>query len=212
MSASSIKGVRIHQGDEFLIVNVLVRPFDMDAVSEQPYYFVLFLPQAVQDAPTRVVTVEAEHTTNQQVAELEAELNDTRESLQATIEEVEASNEELQVTNEEMLAANEELQSTNEELQSVNEELHTVNAEHQLKLEEISNLNTEMDNLLKSTEIGTIFLDREMGIRKFTPAIREQFNLRSSDIGRPIDNFSTHIGNATILENAKQVLETQRTF
>ena len=94
----------------------------------------------------------------------------------------------------------------------MNEELHTVNVEHQLKIEELADLNADMDNLLKSTEIGTIFLDSDMCIRRFTPAIRGQFELRGSDVGRPINNFRTHIGNINILKDAQRVLKTGETF
>lgn len=122
---------------------------------------------------------------------LETELRTTKENLQATIEELETTNEELQSTNEEMLASNEELQSTNEELHSVNEELYTVNSEYQGKIEELTRLTADEENLLKSTKIGTIFLDSMKRVRKFTPSISEYFKLISSDIGRPLDHISS---------------------
>jgi two-component system, chemotaxis family, CheB/CheR fusion protein len=121
--------------------------------------------------------------------EMEKELAYTRETLQATIEELETSNEELQSTNEELLAANEELQSTNEELQAVNEELVTVNTEHQHKIHELEELNETVDNLLRSSRVGTVFLDRHLRIRRFTPAIREEMHLLDSDIGRPFEDI-----------------------
>ena len=99
---------------------------------------------------------------------LEQELLSRGENLQATIEELETANEELQATNEELLASNEELQSTNEELQSVNEELYSVNAEYQAKVEELTEITNDLDNLLRSTEIGTVFLDTDFVIRRFT--------------------------------------------
>ena len=127
--------------------------------------------------------------TRDHVQALEAELRFTKENLQATIEELETSNEELQATNEELLASNEELQSTNEELHSVNEELYTVNAEYQKKIEEQTELTQDMNNLLKSTEVHTIFLDEQLRIRKFTPKMAEVFNLIASDVGRKIHGF-----------------------
>jgi two-component system CheB/CheR fusion protein len=126
----------------------------------------------------------------QRIRDLEQELQFTKENLQATIEELETSNEELQATNEELLASNEELQSTNEELQSVNEELYTVNAEYQSKIIELTELNNDMDNLLDSTDIGTLFLDEDLEIRKFTPKIRELYKIREGDIGRPIGHLN----------------------
>ncbi|MGR3491068.1 MAG: CheR family methyltransferase, partial [Shimia sp.] len=124
------------------------------------------------------------------VEQLERALQSTEESLQTTIEELETSNEELQATNEELMASNEELQSTNEELHSVNEELYTVSAEHQRKIEELTELTSDMDHLLKSTEIGTIFLDEDLHIRRFTPAASRVFNLIAQDVGRPIEHVT----------------------
>ncbi len=110
------------------------------------------------------------------VAILEHELLATKEYLQTTVEELEASNEELKSTNEELQSTNEELQSTNEELetakeelQSTNEELVTVNAELNNKIDELTEVNNDINNLLASTEIGTLFLDRELRIKRFTP-------------------------------------------
>ena len=90
------------------------------------------------------------------------------ENLQATIEELEPRTRKLQATNEELLAGNEELQSTNEELQSVNEELHTVNTEYQSKILELTELNNDLDNLIASTRIATLFLDEDLTVRRFT--------------------------------------------
>jgi two-component system CheB/CheR fusion protein len=145
-----------------------------------------------------------------QVGSLEAELRRTKESLQATIEELETSNEELQATNEELLASNEELQSTNEELQSVNEELYTVNAEYQKKIGELTELTNDVDNLLASIEVGTIFLDRKLCIRKFTPLIAEVFNLLPQDVGRPITGFSTSLNQASLMDDLTRVLHTEQ--
>ena len=86
--------------------------------------------------------------------------------------------------------SNEELQSTNEELQSVNEELYTVNAEYQRKIAELTELTNDMDNLLASTEVGTIFLDGQLRIRKFTPQLAVTFGLVPHDVGRPIETFA----------------------
>lgn len=109
-----------------------------------------------------------------------------------TVEELETSNEELQSSNEELLAANEELQSTNEELQSVNEELYTVNSENRSKIEELTELNNDMNNLLASTHIGTLFLDRNLNIRKFTTAVSKHIPVMDSDIGRPVKHLSNN--------------------
>ena len=142
---------------------------------------------------------------NQRVAELEQEVQFSRENLQATVEELQTSNEELQATNEELLAANEELQSTNEELQSVNEELNTVNSEYQAKVTELTILNNDMNNFMRSTEIATIFLDSGMRIRKFTPAVTREMNLLEQDIGRPLSDLQVPML-AELPEDAAKVL------
>ncbi len=122
----------------------------------------------------------------QRINDLEQELQFTKENLQATIEELETSNEELQATNEELLASNEELQSTNEELQSVNEELHTVNAEYQSKIMELTEITNDLDNLIAATHIGTLFLDENLDIRKYTSEVGDIFHIQESDVGRPV--------------------------
>ncbi|MCA9759623.1 MAG: PAS domain-containing protein, partial [Candidatus Eisenbacteria bacterium] len=127
------------------------------------------------------------------MTELEDELKETRVLLTSAVEELSASNEEQQTTNEELLAANEELQSTNEELQSVNEELHTVNAEYQKKIQELSELTHDLDSLLESSRIGTIFLDDDLCVRKFTDSATEIVALRPSDVGRPIRQLSNEL-------------------
>lgn len=142
------------------------------------------------------------------IESLEIELRYNKENLQATIEELETSNEEMQATNEELVASNEELQSTNEELHSVNEELYTVNAEHQRKITELSEMTADMENLLESTDIGTIFLDRDLNIRKFTPQIGVTFHLLPQDIGRPITGFAHNIVDEPLQDHLAKVFET----
>jgi two-component system CheB/CheR fusion protein len=148
------------------------------------------------------------------VEQLEYELNATREDLQSTVEELESSNEELKASNEEVMSMNEELQSANEELetskeelQSMNEELNTVNSELQFKVEELEKSYDDTQNLLSSTDIATIFLDKKLQIRLFNPAIGELLSLRESDIGRPISDFSAKVANNDLLTDAYQVLE-----
>ena len=140
--------------------------------------------------------------------EIQRELEFTKDSLQSTIEELQSTNEELQSANEELTAANEELQSTNEELHSVNEELYMVNSEHQRKITELMELTSDMDNLLNSIDVHTLFLDRQMGIRRFTPGLAEVFNLIPQDIGRRFDNFSHRIGRPQLSEDIEAVIET----
>ncbi len=159
-------------------------------------------PDAPEGQPPAVTTSQlarlpqgfnSEEAAMDQIVNLEQELHYTRENLQSTVEELETSYEELQSTNEELMASNEELQSTNEELHSVNEELHTLNREHEEKISELSQLTSDMDNLLASTDIGTIFLDQDLNIRKFTPAVARIFSLLNQDIGRPITHLNRNI-------------------
>ena len=143
---------------------------------------------------------------------LERELRETRERLQSMAEEYETAIEELKSSNEEMVSVNEELQSTNEELetskeelQSVNEELQTVNHELTVKIDELDRANADLKNLYESTEIATIFLDRELIIRSFTPAVTRIFNLIPSDRGRPLTDISHHLDYAELPQDIQQV-------
>lgn len=142
------------------------------------------------------------------IAQLEGELRINQESLQNTIEQLETSNEELQASNEELMAANEELQSTNEELHSVNEELYTVSAEHRAKIKELSTISADLDNLLRSTDIGVVFIDRDMRIRSLTPSIESTFNLMPRDKGRPIEHVTTRFSGPHLKDTMRIVLET----
>lgn len=192
-------------------IDILVQPFGLSE-GQPGLSLIVFFEKDIQHHEEIVISTEEPSSIyDTRISDLEAELKDTKENLQATLEEVETSNEELQAANEELLASNEELQSTNEELQSLNEELHTVNAEYQSKIRELTELNNDVENLLKSTNIGTIFLNREMRIRKFTPSVIEQFNLIDSDVGRRIDDFTNKIqdiSNKNIITDAAEVMRT----
>ncbi|QCX01287.1 PAS domain S-box protein [Aggregatimonas sangjinii] len=206
------KALKIRKEEETIVLDLLVDPFEINSIASGTGCLLLFMPKEEIEGTANVVQ-ELSGLKGARIAELEEELKESAQNLQLVVQEVETSNEELQTTNEELLAANEELQSTNEELQSVNEELHTVNAELQQKIEDLAALNADMDNLLKSTDIGTIFLDKEMRIRKFTPAIREHFNLRDGDINRQIEHFTSNFGDDEgMFENAKRVLEDGQIF
>lgn len=141
------------------------------------------------------------------IEQLEDELQTTKESLQATVEELETSNEELQSSNEELIASNEELQSTNEELQSVNEELYTVNSEYQAKIEELTSLKSDVENLLRNTEVGALYLDGKLQIRKITDKASEITNVRTHDLGRPINHIAVMDGYPGLVADCENVLE-----
>jgi two-component system CheB/CheR fusion protein len=175
-----------------------------------PHVLIMF--EAMEEAPRPAALPETEidlrEVSRDQLGALEAELVYTKQNLHATTEQLEASNEQLQAANEELLASNEELQSTNEELQSVNEELYSVNAEYQRKISDLTELGNDMENLLSSTDIGTIFLDRELKIRKFTPQIAESFNLVAHDVGRPIETFANAVDHPELSDDLRRVLAT----
>ena len=157
-----------------------------------------------------VVSVDESVYHQERVKTLDLELRQAKREKQNLVERLETTNEELQSSNEELMAANEELQSTNEELQSVNEELYTVNAELQGKVSELTLSNNDMDNLLKSTGIGTIFVDEMLNIRRFTPAVKQQFKLMVSDIGRPITAFVNTFTKENIYNDFKKVLKNSK--
>ena len=175
---------------------------DMRLLSEMPgdqsYILVSFAdspravnnPQAQQSATDVIVTEVPPDFDDSRVRDLENELQFTKENLQTTVEELETSNEELQASNEELMASNEELQSTNEELQSVNEELFTVNAEFQQKEIERGELLADERSMIEESNIGILFLDEGLRVRKMSPAAADLFNLIDSDYGRPFSAAS----------------------
>jgi two-component system, chemotaxis family, CheB/CheR fusion protein len=149
------------------------------------------------------------------VRELEEELERTRERMQGIIEEYESSQEEMKASNEELQSMNEELRSTmeeletsKEELQSINEELATVNQENRHKVEELSQLSNDLQNLLAATDIATLFLDRELRIMRFTPPLGELFNVLPADRGRPISDLTHRLGDGVLIDDAQQVLDS----
>lgn len=154
-------------------------------------------------------TSESSQILQDRIRDLERDLDSTEESLQSLVEELQTSNEELQATNEELMASNEELQSTNEELHSVNEELYTVSAEHQRKIDELTILSDDMNALLKATNIGIIFLDEKLNIRRFTPSAMETFNLLKQDEGRPFEHTTYKFEGLELLPAVKAVAKTQ---
>jgi len=152
---------------------------------------------------------------DQRIAELEQELQIKDDFLLSTINDLEAANQDIKLVNQDLMSANEELQSTNEELetskeelQSINEELVTVNTELQRKNEELSTTINDLNNFLTSTEIATIFLDLDLQIRRFTPAINKIFNLLPGDIGRPILHFVSNLSYEKMIEDSQAVLDT----
>ena len=222
--AVSRLGLRVKTNGNFTGVDLTVRPVAMGPAAAPPLYLVILeevLPpqkaagerRKLSRTPPRALTA-AEGAGR--IATLERALRNKEEYIQSTTEELETSNEELQSSNEEMQSGNEELQSTNEELetskeelQSVNEELSTVNAELQTKVADLSQLNDDMNNLMGSTGIGTIFVDHLLRIQRFTPAVTQVINLILSDVGRPVGHIASNLtGYNRLVEDVREVLDT----
>ena len=149
---------------------------------------------------------------------VEEQLRQTRDQLRATVEEYEtsteelkASNEELQAMNEELRSASEELETGKEELQSLNEELTTVNVELKEKVEEISRANSDLQNLMASTRIATLFIDRAMCVKRYTPSLQEIFNIIPTDIGRPVAHLTHNLASNDFLNDVEKVLNDLQT-
>jgi two-component system CheB/CheR fusion protein len=204
------KGIQTKHNEQIISFDLVVRPLAEPATGAT-LMMVTFESNLPVSKPTRQKKPSTD--VEPRVTALEQELQSTKEYLQTTIEELETSNEELKSTNEELQSTNEELQSTNEELetsreelQSTNEELETVNSELQNKVDELSDSNDDLNNLLSSTEIGTIFLDNDLLIKRFTPSMKEFFKLIPTDVGRPISDIVHNLQYDSFIEDANKVL------
>jgi len=221
-------GLRVKTNGDYTRVDLTVSPVAPGtlAVSDE-ILFLIVLAEAPPAEPGRAEQAdlppaaggegpEAVVDTDARIKVLKHELRAKEEYLQTANEELETSNEELKSSNEEMQSVNEELQSTNEELetskeelQSVNEELATVNSELQTKVTDLSRANNDMNNLLAGTGIGTVFVDHQLRILRFTPAATRIINLIPGDIGRPVGHLvSNLVGYDQLVTDVEQVLNT----
>jgi two-component system, chemotaxis family, CheB/CheR fusion protein len=209
------RGLRVKTNGDYASVNLTVRPArsPMDGGPTDMYLVIIQEGQVATDAD-RAMPETPGTDQDERVRQLEQDLRAKEDYLQTTLEEMETTNEELKSTNEEMQSVNEELQSTNEELetskeelQSVNEELSTVNAELQDKVAELSRANNDMNNLLAGTGVGTVFVDHQLRISRFTPAVTQVINLITSDIGRPVEHMASNlVGNVELADGIREVL------
>ena len=167
------------------ILCVKVRYFNL---TEGEYYLVQI--KAEEKPETVDNLLDLRELKDSRIQALETALNESNWNLKLAVEESESRNEELQATNEELLASNEELQSTNEEMQSVNEELYTINAEYQNKIVELTTANADFDNLLLNADVGALYVDEKMHIRKITPIMLQHTNLRITDLERPVNQIN----------------------
>lgn len=208
-------GVTADFGSQTQKIDLIVRRF-LEMGPESDFFLILFQPIQEPEPKREKPTSHSNHDVNDVIHQhLEQELRETKERLQSTIEELEGSNEELKSSNEELQSMNEELQSSNEELQtskeelqSLNEELETVNQELKTKITELDKTYSDLENLFESTQIATIFLDKEFRINRYTPAATEIFRLISSDIGRKLSDIRSKVGDIDILSEARRVLQT----
>ncbi|HQH27925.1 MAG TPA: PAS domain-containing protein [Oligoflexia bacterium] len=204
--------LRINTDKGFRVIDLTVEPiFDPPAMQGLVAVIIQEL-STEEDSQMPAIAVSASDE-NPRIADLERELKATKDYLQATIEQLESSNEELTSTNEEMQSSNEELQSTNqelqtskEELQSMNEELATVNSELETKIEALSLLNNDLNNIMASTKIAIIFLDMKMRIQRFTPAASDIINMIDTDIGRPLEHIAHNLEYGALITDADRVL------
>lgn len=206
-----VDGVQL--SEEGIYVNLIVEPAaDGDAV---PRGFVVLFQDAPKPTESKARIPASNLSRDEHVQSLDTELRVTRERLQAMIEELESTNEELKSSNEEYQSLNEELQSANEELetskeelQSVNEEVTTVNGELAHRVQELAHANSDLKNLLESTQIATIFLDNELRVTNFTPAVADIFPLVETDIHRPIGHIKSHVGYEELQDDVRRVIRT----
>jgi len=193
--------------------------FSLHAIEEpealRGMFMVVFKDVATSAGRKPAVRVTGHSSSRAAIAEMEEENKHLREDLQNTREEMQTSQEELKATNEELQSANEELQSTNEELitskeemQSLNEELQTVNAELQSRVDELSRSNNDMRNLLNSTDIATVFLDKVLNLQRFTPQTTRIIKLIPGDVGRLITDIATDLIYPEMSDDIRDVLKT----
>ncbi len=218
-----VHGLRMNVSGHEQVVELVVEPIADAPGHERPGdegrggpagFFVLFREGAVTAKDGNGADA-SQLANSEAVQRLEDDLHATRDRLQATIEEQESTNEELKSSNEEYQSLNEELQSANEELetskeelQSVNEELTTVNGELAHRVQELGRANSDLKNFLESTQIATVFLDNDLRVTNFTPAIVEVFHMVDSDFGRPIAHIKPRMGYEELEEDARRVLRT----
>lgn len=193
------------------LVDIRVTPANEIA---QGYLLIIFemRDRRPDDAPpSPTATTPPEPIVRQLERELEqvkAHLRDTVEQHEASAEEMKASNEELQAMNEELRSASEELETSREELQSINEELTTVNSEMKSKVDELAHTNSDLQNLMASTAIPTVFLDRDLTITRYTPNAVDLFYIIPSDIGRPLGHIRHRVTYPEIISDIDRVLRT----
>jgi two-component system CheB/CheR fusion protein len=213
---AAARGIRFDPDAKHRRVNVSVRPLSV-VDPDRTFALVVFDEHpGTRSAPslgTADSTAESQRVASleqleQELKETKSQLTATSEEHEATIEELRAANEELQSITEEQRAVAEELEASKEELQSINEELRTINQEHRIRNEELAQVNSDLINLIDSTDIGTVFLDRELRIRRYTPPVAQVFNVVPADSGRPLTDITHRLSYHDLEADVREVLQT----
>jgi two-component system, chemotaxis family, CheB/CheR fusion protein len=204
----TVENVGVGSDGNVRTVDLVVQPI-LEPGETQRLMMIVFKEKTDIKAPVKKLKrADAPAPKNGEMETLKQELIATRDHLQNTIEELQTANEEFQSTNEELQSANEELETSKEELQSTNEELVTVNSELQHKIDQLTETSNDVNNLLASTEIASVFLDMELRIKRFTPATAKIFRLLQTDIGRSIRDITSNIASFNVYAAAEDVLAT----
>ncbi|MES2268780.1 MAG: CheR family methyltransferase [Bacteroidota bacterium] len=202
--------------DKDQLINIILSPFVVTG-SDEKLLLVLFTENAAPVAENNAIRIDdinevtREHVISleQEVAQLKHAIAVAEDRIATSNENMQSFNEELQSANEEMQSANEEMQSTNEELQSVNEELQTVNKDHQLTIDELTDLNDDLNNYFRSNTNGQLFVDRELLLKRYSPGAVKHINIREGDIGRPLSNITTNIKFETLIDDIRAVIHDE---
>lgn len=208
-SAVESGGLKVSIEDKTETVNIHIHPVLRAGDTARGFILVLFEPTMDEGRQSAILLASDEPVARhleEELTRLKTQLRSSNEQHEFQAEELKASNEELQAMNEELRSAAEELETSKEELQSINEELRTVNQELKVKIEETSITGNNLRNLINSTDIGTVFLDRSFRVVLFTPAAREIFNLIPADYGRPLSDITSHLEYDDLLKDAETVL------
>jgi two-component system CheB/CheR fusion protein len=204
-----LRGLHVHEPGGMQIVEVTVQALQEPAAL-QGMVMIVFrdaaAPPAGRGRRKTPSALELSHA--EEVQQCRDEIQTLREETRASKEELQSTNEELQSTNEELQSANEELTTSKEEMQSMNEELQTVNAEMQTKLDDLALAQSDLKNLLNSTDIAMLFLDQDLNVRRYTDRASKIINLRENDIGRPLSDITTSLQYPTLHDDAQETLRT----
>lgn len=213
-TAVDAKGLQVNLDGQTENLTIHIRPIFRQGDVANGLILIIFERNAEEEARQEVVLSSDEPVARQleeELIRLKAQLRASIEQHEFQQEELKASNEELQAMNEELRSAAEELETSKEELQSINEELRTVNQELKVKVEETTVAGNNLQNLINSAEIGTIFLDRSFRVVLFTPPARTIFNLIPNDIGRPLSDITNRLTDQDIIGDAEIVLDKLQT-